>query len=96
MPAETHSNQPVTREEIVSIIAAQLAEILEKDASEISEAATFESLGADSLALIELVEALEDELSERSSGFHIDDEDLEDLQTVADAVNYVAAKLGVS
>ena len=50
---------------------------------------------ADSLALIELVEALEDELSERASGFHIDDEDLEDLVSVADAVNYVAAKLGV-
>lgn len=96
MPAETHSNQPVTRQEIAGIIATQLAEILEKDAADIVESASFESLGADSLALIELVEALEDELSERSSGFHIDDEDLEDLQTVADAVNYVAAKLGVS
>ena len=96
MPAETHSNQPITRQEIASLIASQLAEILEKDASDIVEGASFESLGADSLALIELVEALEDELSERASGFHIDDEDLEDLQTVADAVNYVAAKLGVS
>lgn len=96
MPAETHSNQPITRHEIASLIASQLAEILEKDASDIVEGASFESLGADSLALIELVEALEDELSERASGFHIDDEDLEDLQTVADAVNYVAAKLGVS
>lgn len=96
MPAETHSNQPVTREEITSIIQSQLAEILEKDASDITADATFEALGADSLALIELVEALEDELSERASGFHIDDEDLEDLASVADAVNYVAAKLGVS
>jgi acyl carrier protein len=96
VPAETHSNQPVTRAEIASLIASQLAEILEKDAGEITETATFESLGADSLALIELVEALEDELSERASGFRIDDEDLEDLLTVADAVNYVAAKLGAS
>jgi acyl carrier protein len=91
VPAETHSNQPVTRAEIASLIASQLAEILEKDAGDITESATFESL-----ALIELVEALEDELSERASGFHIDDEDLEDLVSVADAVNYVAAKLGVS
>lgn len=96
MPAETHSNQPITRDEIASLIASQLAEILEKDAADIVESASFETLGADSLALIELVEALEDELSERASGFHIDDEDLEDLLTVADAVNYVAAKLGVS
>jgi acyl carrier protein len=96
VPAETHSNQPITRDEIASLIASQLAEILEKDAADIVESASFETLGADSLALIELVEALEDELSERASGFHIDDEDLEDLLTVADAVNYVAAKLGVS
>ena len=41
------------------------------------------------LALIELVEALEEELSERTSGFRIDDEDLADLKTVRDAVDYV-------
>ena len=53
-----------------------------------------DDLDADSLALIELVEALEEELSERSVGFRIDDEDLEDLKTVRDAVDYVVAKLG--
>ena len=41
-----------------------------------------------------LVEALEEELSQRVSGFRIDDEDLEDLRTVRDAVDYVVAKLG--
>ena len=96
MPAETHSNKPVTREEILSIIQSQLGEILEKDGSSISLSDTFEALGADSLALIELVEALEDELSERAAGFHIDDEDLEDLKSVGDAVDYVAAKLQVA
>jgi acyl carrier protein len=77
MPAETSNNQPVTREEILSIIQAQLGEILEKDGSSIGLDDTFEALDADSLALIELVEALEDELSERAPGFHIDDEDLD-------------------
>jgi acyl carrier protein len=43
--------------------------------------------------LIELVEGLEEELSERSVGFRIDDEDLEDLRTVRDAVDYVHTKL---
>ena len=45
---------------------------------------------------IELVEALEAELGEHSSGFRIDDEDLEELRTVRDAVDYVVAKLGAS
>jgi acyl carrier protein len=40
-----------------------------------------------------MVEALEEELGERTVGFRIDDEDLEDLRTVRDAVDYVYAKL---
>ena len=48
----------------------------------------------DSLALIELVEALEEEFSERSAGFRIDDDDLDDLKTVRDAVDYVVSRLG--
>ena len=55
-------------------------------------AAFADDLGADSLALIELVEALEEELSERSVGFRIDDDDLEDLRTVRDAVDYVVSR----
>ena len=48
-----------------------------------------DDLDADSLALIELVEALEEELGERSVGFRIEDEDLADLKSVRDAVDYV-------
>jgi acyl carrier protein len=40
-----------------------------------------------------LVEALEEELSDRTVGFRIDDDDLEDLKTVRDAVDYVMVKL---
>ena len=36
---------------------------------------------------------LEEELSERSVGFRIEDEDLEDLKTVRDAVDYVFDKV---
>ena len=43
--------------------------------------------------MIELVEALEEEIGERSVGFRIEDEDLEDLKTVRDAVDYVVARL---
>ena len=53
-----------------------------------------DDLDADSLALIELVEAIEEDLSERSVGFRIEDEALEDLRSVRAAVDYVVAKLG--
>ena len=76
------------------MIRDQLADILETEPSAITEGASFaEDLDADSLALIELVEALEEELGERTVGFRINDEDLEDLRTVRDAVDYVYAKL---
>lgn len=91
MPAETHVEQgPIGRDEIVQIVRDQLADILEIEPSTISEGQSFvDDLDADSLALIELVEALEEELGERSVGFRIEDEDLEDLKTVRDAVDYV-------
>jgi acyl carrier protein len=82
------------RAEVLELVRSQLADILEIDESAIAETSSFvEDLNADSLALIELVEALEDELSETVAGFRIDDEDLEDLRTVRDAVDYVTAKL---
>lgn len=95
VPAETHVEQsPMSRQQVFELIRDRLADILEIDAGEIAESSSFsEDLDADSLALIELVEALEEELSERSVGFRIDDEDLEDLKTVRDAVDYVVAKL---
>ena len=95
MPAETHTGQgPLDRQGVFELVREQLADILEIDPSGITEGSSFqEDLDADSLALIELVEALEEELSERSAGFRIDDEDLEDLKTVRDAVDYVSAKL---
>ncbi len=95
MPAETHvERQPLDRQAVLEIVRSTLGDILEIDPASISEAASFgDDLGADSLALIELVEALEQELGERSVGFRIDDEDLEDLKTVRDAVDYVLAKL---
>ena len=98
MPAETHVEQgPIGPDEVLRILQERLAEILEIEESTITLASNFtEDLGADSLALIELVEALEDELGERTVGFRIDDEDLGDLRTVRDAVDYVVARLGAA
>jgi acyl carrier protein len=81
---------PLGRDEIFEIVRDRLADILEIDPATISEGQSFvDDLDADSLALIELVEALEDELADRTVGFRIEDEDLEDLKTVRDAVDYV-------
>ncbi len=98
MPAETHVEKgPLDRQQVFELVRDQLADILEVEPSTIRESASFaEDLDADSLALIELVEALEEELGERTVGFRIEDEDLEDLRTVRDAVDYVVAKLGVT
>ena len=88
-------SSPMDRTEVFELIRDRLADILEVDASEISEGQSFtDDLEADSLALIELVEAIEEDLSGRAQDFRIEDEDLEDLKTVRDAVDYVCARLG--
>jgi acyl carrier protein len=94
VPADTHVADPLSRQEVLDLIRDRLADILEIDPSTIAEGASFtDDLDADSLALIELVEALEEELSSRAAGFRIDDEDLEDLKTVRDAVDYVLTRV---
>ncbi len=95
MPAETHvEGSPMSRNEVFELIRDRLADILEIDPSSVHEGDSFaDDLDADSLALIELVEALEEEIGERTVGFRIDDEDLEDLKTVRDAVDYVHGRL---
>ncbi|HWD95814.1 MAG TPA: acyl carrier protein [Acidimicrobiales bacterium] len=87
---------PLDRAAILELVRDELAEILEKSPGDIREDESFEDLGADSLALIELVEALEESLATYAAGFHIDDEDLEGLVSVKDAVDYVAVKLQVA
>ena len=95
MPAETHVERgPMDRQQVFELIRDRLADILEIEPSTIAEGDSFvDDLDADSLALIELVEALEEELGERTVGFRIEDEDLEDLKTVRDAVDYVVARV---
>ena len=84
----------LTRDEILDTVRDRLADILEIDPAGIAEGQSFvDDLDADSLALIELVEALEEELSDRTVGFRIDDEDLDELKTVRDAVDYVFGRV---
>lgn len=71
-------------EKMKEIIADQLS----VDADSVTEGSSFkEDLGADSLDLFELVMALEDEYS-----VEIPAEDLQEMATVGDVMNYLKAK----
>ena len=95
MPAETNMERtPLDRPAILALVKDRLADILEIEPSDINEGHSFaDDLDADSLALIELVESLEEEVNERHSGFRIEDDDLEDLKTVRDAVDFVDSSI---
>ncbi|MFQ5457008.1 MAG: acyl carrier protein [Myxococcota bacterium] len=51
------------------------------------EASFIDDLGADSLDIVELVMAMEEEFD-----MEIPDEDAEKIQTIQDAINYIKAK----
>ncbi len=72
------------QERIKSIIVEQLGVSME----EVTPQASFiEDLGADSLDIVELIMALEEEYD-----MEIPDEDAEKIQTVEDVLNYVKSK----
>jgi acyl carrier protein len=95
MPAETHVERtPLGPDDVYTLVRERLAAILEIGEDRITLDARFaDDLDADSLALIELVEELEEELGERTVGFRVDDEDLADLRTIREAVDYIVARL---
>jgi acyl carrier protein len=71
-------------ERVKSIIVEQLGVSLE----EVTPAASFiEDLGADSLDIVELIMALEEEYD-----MEIPDEDAEKIQTVDDVIKYIQSK----
>ena len=75
-------------EEISSKIKGIIAEQLGVALDEVKEGASFiEDLGADSLDIVELIMALEEEFE-----VEIPDEDAEKIQTVGDAIKFVQAK----
>ncbi|AKI97108.1 acyl carrier protein [Kosmotoga pacifica] len=73
-------------EKVREIISDKLG--IEADDIELSSDLT-EDLGADSLDLVDLVMAFEDEF-----GIKVDDEHVEGIKTVEDVVKYVAKVLG--
>ena len=60
-----------------------------EEAEVVSSASFVDDLGADSLDLVELMMALEEEFSNPSKKIEIPDEDAEKLVTIRDAVDYL-------
>ena len=81
----------MTMEEIFKTMQDLTAEQFAIDPDEISMESSFvDDLGADSVDLVELVMAMEEEFDIGE----IDEEDLAALKTVGDCVRYLSSKLG--
>ena len=80
----------MTNEEIFNTMQDLVAEQFAIEPEEVSMESSFEEdLGADSVDLVELVMAMEEEFEIGET----QEEDLSGLKTVGDAVNYIAGKL---
>ena len=75
------------REEILDKVKEVIVEQLNVEEDDVNEDASFiDDLGADSLDIVELVMALEEQFS-----ISIPDEEAEHIKTVGDAVEYIKA-----
>lgn len=80
----------VMSQDILNRVKKVTVEELGVKEEEVVEAASFtEDLGADSLDVVELVMAFEDEF-----GIDIPDEEVGEIKTVGDAVTYITKKVG--
>ncbi|MDP4152950.1 MAG: acyl carrier protein [Bacillota bacterium] len=71
-------------EKLKKIIAEQFS----ADEEELTPETRFEDLGADSLDLVELVMAIEEEFD-----IQVDDEDVDSMSTIGDAVEYIKERV---
>ena len=80
----------MTPEEIFSTLQTLIAEQFAIDAGEITMASSFtDDLGADSVDLVELVMAMEEEFDLDE----VEEDDLAQLKTVGDCVKFLSGKL---
>ena len=85
----------VSADEVFALVRQACATVLEVEPATVTRDTRFVAdLHADSLALVEIVEVVEEALAPRARpGFHIDDEDLDGLRTVGEAVDLAVAHL---
>ena len=75
-------------EKVIEIIVEQLDVTREEC---VPEASFIEDLGADSLDLVELIMAMEENF-----GIEISDEELQKIRTIQDSINYIKKKKGLA
>ena len=77
---------PTVYTRVKKVVVAQLG----VEEAQVTENAAFvEDLNADSLDLVELIMALEEEFSDKSKPMEISDEDAEKITNVHEAVEYI-------
>ncbi len=76
-------------QELLATITEVLAEDFGVPEDDIAPDATFEALGLDSLDVVELTLVLEEK-----TGVKLEDEELEDIRTIQQAVDKIAEKQG--
>ncbi len=77
---------PTVYTRVKKVVVAQLG----VEDAQVTETASFvEDLNADSLDLVELIMALEEEFSDKSKPMEISDEDAEKITNVQEAVDYI-------
>ena len=75
-------------EKVIELIVEQLDVTREEC---VPEASFIEDLGADSLDLVELIMAMEENF-----GVEISDEELQKIRTIQDAINFIKKKKGLA
>ncbi len=75
-------------QDLLTTFRTILVDTFDVPADDVTAEATFESLGLDSLDVVELTLVLEEE-----TGVKLEDEELEDVRTVQDAIDKVAGKV---
>jgi acyl carrier protein len=75
-------------EKVIELIVEQLDVTREEC---VPEASFIEDLGADSLDLVELIMAMEENF-----GIEISDEELQKIRTIQDVINFIKKKKGVA
>ena len=82
------------RDEVFAVVRDAVATVLERDPSTVGWDSDFGDLEADSLALVEVAEIVEERLAPyATSEFRIPDDELERLRTVGDAVAFAMGRL---
>lgn len=90
----TTSAAPLHADAVLGVVREAVALVLEVDPAAVRPDTELAALDADSLALVEIAEIVEEQLRPHvGRSFRIPDQDLETMATVGDAVEYVLARV---